>query len=208
MKILTIVTFLASSFFAQAQYDPDALAVLNAMSAKYKQIGAYSAKFTQELSNESAGISEELSGEITVKDEMYVLKMAGQEIYNNGTDVFNYSPDIKEVTIATFEPEDQEITLSNIYDLYKDGYKYNLMSVNQAGDRIVELDPESKDKSYYKIRMVIDKNDDLKRFTVFERSGNKYQYTIENFEKENNLSEDFFTFNPDDYPKVEVVDFR
>lgn len=195
-------------FGAQAQYDPKALEVLDAMSEKYKQIDAFSANFTQTMINESADLNETISGEITVKDDMYVLKVAGQEIYNNGEDVYSYNPENEEVTVDTYRPEDQEITLGNIYDLYKEGFKYALVSKNNAGERIIELDPESKDKSYHKIRMTIDKNNDLKQFTVFERSGNKYIYEIKDFKKKPDVDDSYFTFDPSKYPNVEVIDFR
>jgi len=207
-KYLYILIAFFFSYGSQAQYDPDALAVLNSMSEKYKAMGPYSADFTQELINESAGINDKIDGSIVVSEDMYVLKVAGQEIYNNGTDVFSYSEEIEEVTVSTYEPEEQEITLGNIYDLYKDGFKYVLMGVNQKGDRMVELDPESKDKSYFKIKLVIDKNDELNRFTVMERSGNQYVYSIKSLEKKPSISEAYFTFDDSKYPDVEIIDFR
>ncbi|MFY0605150.1 MAG: outer membrane lipoprotein carrier protein LolA [Cyclobacteriaceae bacterium] len=205
--IYTLLT-ICVGFSASAQYDPDALEVLNAMSSKYKEMGPYGADFTQELVNESAGINDKITGSIVVSEDKYVLKVAGQEIYNNGTDVYSYSEEISEVTISTYEPEEQEISVSNIYDLYKDGFKYILMATNQKGDRMVELDPESKDKSYFKIKLVIDKNDALKKFTVMERSGNQYIYSINSLEKKPDLTSDYFTFDESKYPDVEVIDFR
>lgn len=207
-KLIYLLPVLFLSLSAEAQYDPDALKVLNAMSSKYKNINAFTANFTQELSNQSAGINEEIGGEITVKGDMYVLKISGQEIYNNGVDVYSFNPEIDEVTVDTYFPEDQEISLGNIWDLYQEGFKYSLMSVNRNGDRLIELDPESKDKSYYKIRMVIDKEDNLQKFTVFERSGNQYVYTIENFQSKPGIKDEYFTFDPSKYPDVEVIDFR
>ncbi len=205
--IYTLIIF-CLAFGTQAQYDPEALTVLNAMSEKYKEMGPYAADFTQELINEAAGINDQIGGSIVVSEDKYVLKIAGQEIYNNGTDVYSYSAEIEEVTISTYEPEDQEITLGNIYDLYKDGFKYVLMAVNQNGDRMVELDPESKDKSYFKIKLVIDKNNGLKKFTVMERSGNQYVYSINSLVKKPALTESYFTFDESKYPDVEVIDFR
>lgn len=207
-KLLYLVIAISLTFSATAQYDPQALDVLNAMSARYKNIEAFSADFTQQMLNESADLNETISGEITVKGSMYVLKVAGQEIYNNGEDVFSFNPELEEVTIDTYAPEDQEISLGNIYDLYKKGFKYGLMSVNKEGDRIIELDPESKDKSYYKIRMIIDKDNNLKKFTVFERSGNQYVYTIKEFKARTDLKDSYFTFDTKKYPNVEVIDFR
>ncbi|MEQ8473338.1 MAG: outer membrane lipoprotein carrier protein LolA [Marinoscillum sp.] len=206
-KLIYVFVIICAALGANAQYDPEALIVLDAMSSKYKKIGSFEASFTQEMINESAKINETIKGEIAVKGDMYVLKVAGQEIFNNGVDVYSYSEELEEVTVSTYQPEEQDITLGNIYDLYKDGFKYNLASKSSNGDRLVELDPESKEKSYYKIKLVIDKNDDLKEFTVFEHSGNKYIYKIKGF-KEKNLTDEFFTFNVDDHPDVEVIDFR
>lgn len=209
MKKFFLLTLLSSvSLLSFGQYDPDALAVLNAMSAKYKNMGAYEASFTQEMVNKTANVNESIKGSITVKGNKYLLKVAGQEIYNNGKDVYSYSEELAEVTVNTYQPEEEEITLSNIYDLYKSGFKYILMATSQNGDRTVELDPESKDKSYYKIKLVVDKGDNLKKFTVMEKSGNTYVYTIESFAKKTGITDAFFTFDESKHPNVEVIDFR
>lgn len=210
-KMKTLLYSLALVFCLSAtyaQHDPKAREVLDAMSEKYKNMGAYSAKFTQELKNESAAIDESITGQITIKDNMYLLKVAGQEIYNDGTNVYSFSEEFQEVTISPYEPEGEEITPGNIYNLYKDGFKYGLMSQSNKGDKVIELDPIKKDKTYFKIRLVIDAEDNLKRFTVFERSGNQYVYTIKNFQLEEELKDEYFTFNTDANPDVEVIDFR
>jgi outer membrane lipoprotein-sorting protein len=191
-----------------AQYDPEALDILNSMSAKYKSMEAFSADFTQEMINESVGLSEKLKGEIIVKDNMYYLKVADQEVFNNGEDMWNYSKDIKEVTVAPYDPNEQEISLNNIFDIYQEGFKYVLMGYTEDGARIIDLDPESRDKTYYKIRMIINSQDELQKFTVFERKGNNYVYTIEKFEQLRNVPNSKFTFNTSKNPNVEVIDFR
>ena len=191
----------------KAQYDPQALQVLDAMSNKYRQVEAFKAEFSQQLINESAGLDETISGRIAVKGGMFVLDVAGQRIFNNGTDVFSYNPEIKEVTISPYDPEDQEINLGNVYDLYKKGFKYNLAETTPEGDRIIELDPESRDKSYFKIKMNINAKDELNSFTVFERTGNKYTYLINAFMPAD-LPDSHFTFDVSKYPNVEVIDFR
>lgn len=206
-KLLTAIFAITISLQINAQYDPEALAVLDAMSAKYKKIEAFTAEFSQKLTNESAQLDETISGKILVKGEKFVLEVAGQKIYNNGTDVFTYNEELREVTISTNEPDEAEISINNVYDLYKKGFKYGLMSTMANGDRIIELDPESRDKSYFKIRMVINAKDELKAFTVFERTGNKYLYSINSFQP-TSLTDSFFTFDPSKYPNVEVIDFR
>lgn len=208
MKKLLIALFtIAIIFQTNGQYDPEALTVLDAMSANYKKIEAFTAEFSQKLTNESAQLDETISGKVSVKGEKFVLDVAGQKIFNNGTDVYTYNAEVNEVTVATNDPDDAEISINNVYDLYKKGFKYALMSTMSNGDRIIELDPESRDKSYFKIRMVINSKDELKAFTVFERTGNKYLYSINSFTP-TSLSDAYFTFDASKYPNVEVIDFR
>ncbi len=193
---------------SQAQYDPEAKSVLDAMSAKYKKMTAFSANFKQKIENKMAGVNEEIEGKITVKGEKFKLEMMDTEIYNNGKETWVYTPELQEVTVSPNDQEEEEITPGNVYDIYKKGFKYALISVLSSGDRVIELDPESRDKTYHKIRLIITANDDLKTFSVFEKSGNKYVYNITNFKSISSLSDSFFTFDPKKYPKVEVIDFR
>lgn len=210
MKNLLLLLSISISLNAYSQYDEDALTVLNSMSAKYKNISAYSADFVQKMENKDVGINESFEGTITVKGDMYIIKASGQEIYNNGTDIWSYNPDIAEVTVTTYEPEEQEINMGNIYDLYQDGFKYNLVKSNNKGDRFVELDPEDKSKSYFKIKMTINSQDELNEFTVLDKSGNTYIYIIKSFEEKPDLKDAVFSFNPnsDELKEIEVIDFR
>jgi len=204
--IATLLT-LAGYFSTVAQYDPEALTILDAMSAKYKKIEAFKVKFTQKLTNESAALDETIEGDISVKGNMFYLEVAGQKIYNDGENIYTLNEEIAEVTISQYIEEESEITLSNVYDLYKDGFKYALMATLPRGDNVIELDPEDRDKTYFKIRMVIDATNSLKSFTVFEKTGNKYLYDIGSFE-ETSLDDSYFKFDSKKYPDVEVIDFR
>ena len=194
-------------FRINAQYDPAALSVLDAMSSKYKNIDTFKASFSQKLTNESAGLDETISGDIAIKGDKYVLEVASQKIFNDGEDIYSYNAEINEVTISTYDPEESEITLSNVYDLYKKGVKYALIEIKPNGDRLIELSPESREKSYFKIRMTIDAKDELKSFTIFEHSGNKYIYSINSFVP-TVLNDSYFTFDTSKYPSVEMIDFR
>lgn len=208
MKKLFIATLsLLILLQVNAQYDPSALAVLDAMSAKYKEVTSFKASFSQKLTNESAGLDETISGDISVKGDKFVLDVVGQKIFNNGTDVYTFNEELNEVTISPYDAEESEITLSNVYDLYKKGFKYVLAETKSNGDRVIELDPESRDKSYFKIKMTIDSQDELKSFTVFERTGNKYVYSINSFTP-TPFNDNYFTFDTSKYPGVEVIDFR
>jgi outer membrane lipoprotein carrier protein len=212
-KLVSIALFGLFLSTASAQYDPKALEILDAMSKKYKAIPAFEANISYTLSNEIEKVNEEFKGKITVKGEKYRLALPEQEVINNGTTVWTYLPDAKEVNIDNFDPgSDEEVNISRIFDMYKKGFKYLYLQDKTEGGVVyeeIDLVPEKKDAKYFKIKMMISKKDkSLSNFTMFDKSGNRYKYSITKFNPAVKLDDSFFTFDPKKYPGVEVVDLR
>lgn len=197
---------------SMAQYDQKALDILDAMSAKYKKIPSYSAQFSSSLINETDGINEKFTGKIVVKGEKYRLEMEEQVVINNGKTVWTYLPDINEVNIDNYYPEEGEIAPSKIYDAYKNGYKYILIgneTIESVSHSVIDLVPNDKDAQFFKIKLYIsDKDYSLKNWTMFDRSGSKYRYSIKDFDAKNTLNDSMFSFDTAKYPGVEVIDLR
>jgi outer membrane lipoprotein carrier protein len=200
------------STLAQAQYDEKALAALKAMSAKYKSIPSFSANISSSLINEAEGIREEVKGEITVKGEKYFLKLSEQEVINDGKTIWTFLVDLNEVNVENYSPSDDEMTPSKIYSAdYTKGYKYILMGEQTlAGVLCQEIDliPSSRSAQFFKIKLFISKKDNtLQSWTMFDRTGNKYVYTISKFIQKP-VPDSFFSFDKSKYPGVEIVDLR
>ncbi|MFZ5971472.1 MAG: LolA family protein [Bacteroidota bacterium] len=208
--VLAFFTFLSLS--ALAQYDPKALEILEAMSKKYKAIEAFEADISYTLSNDVEKINEEFKGKITVKGEKFRLALPEQEVYNNGTTVWTYLPDAKEVNIDNFDPDSDDINPSKIYEIYKKGFKYLYLSDKTEGGVVceeVDLVPDKKDAQYFKIKMMIVKKDkSIQSWTMYDKAGNRYKYTISKFNPNLKVDDAFFTFDPKKYPGVEVIDLR
>jgi outer membrane lipoprotein carrier protein len=205
-----ILMFLGTASFAQ--YDPKALEILEAMSKKYKAITTFEASLTSSLTNESEGVKEEFKGKITVKGEKFRLSLDDQEIINNGTTVWTYLPSAKEVNIDNYDPDSDDINPIKIFDIYKKGFKYlYLADKTEAGVVLEEIDlvPEKKDAQYFKIKMMIVKKDkSIQSWTMFDKSGNRYKYTITKFTPNIKADDALFTFDPKKYPGIEVIDLR
>jgi len=212
MKKLFFAALLLIAGSAHAQYDPKALEILEAMSKKYKAITAFEANLTSGLSNESEGVSEEFKGKITVKGDKFKLVLDDQEVINNGTTVWTYLPSAKEVNIDNFDPGSDEVNPTKIFDMYKKGFKYLYLADKTEGGVVceeVDLVPEKKDAQYFKIKMMISKKDkSIQSWTMFDRSGNRYKYTITKFVPNVKVDDSFFTFDVKKYPGVEVIDLR
>ncbi|MCZ6521375.1 MAG: outer membrane lipoprotein carrier protein LolA [Bacteroidetes bacterium] len=214
MKTILLISALVIGLIqcVLGQYDPKAREVLDAMSNKYQSIPSFKASITHTLENQQENLNEEFSGDITVKGDMYRLDMGGQEVINNGVTLWTYLEDVNEVNIADYDPEDEELSPSKIYDLYKTGYKYILIEeLPNQGDSydIVDLIPEDKDNQFFKIRMVISKKEHtLKSWQMFDKTGNVYTYQITDFNPNLDISDSFFVFDASAYEGVEVIDFR
>lgn len=214
MRRISLSIFLIV-FFNQivfAQYDPRALAILDNMSNKYQNIGAYLANFTYALQNEQEGISESFDGTLLVDGDKFRLIMAGQEIYCNGITVWTYIEEINEVNIDNYYPDEMEMSPSNIYSAYKKGFKYQYIEeVKKNGNttQIVDLVPEDSGSPFFKIRLSIGKeNLNLNGWEIFDKNGNRYNYTVNTFQNKSIKDPKEFEFEVKRYPGVEVIDLR
>ncbi|HYC85430.1 MAG TPA: outer membrane lipoprotein carrier protein LolA [Chryseosolibacter sp.] len=206
---LLMVLFVKVGF---GQYDPKALEILDAVSKKYRSIPGFEANISYTLTNETEKVNEEFKGKITVKGDKFKLVFPEQEVINNGTTLWTYLPEAKEVNIDNYDPDSDELNLSKFYDIYKKGYKYLYLEDKTEGGvlcEVVDLVPEKKDAQFFKVRMNISKKDkSVQSFVMFDKGGNKYKYTITKFAPNGAIPDAFFTFDPKKYPGVDVIDLR
>lgn len=197
---------------ASAQYDPKALQSLDAMSKKYKGIPAFEANISYVLTNDVEKVNEEFKGKITVKGDKFRLALPEQEVINNGSTVWTYLPEAKEVNIDNYDPNSEDVNPSKIYDIYKKGFKYLYLQDKTEGGVLceeIDLVPEKKDAQFFKIKMFISKKDKaIQSWVMFDKGGNRYKYTISKFNPNVKVDDSFFAFDLKKYPGVEVVDLR
>jgi outer membrane lipoprotein-sorting protein len=195
-----------------AQYDPKALEVLDAMSKKYRAMSSFEANISYTLTNETEKINEEFKGKITVKGDKFRLALPGQEVINNGTTIWTYLPEAKEVNIDNVDAKSDEVTPSKFYEIYKKDYKYLYLeekTENGALCEVIDLVPEKKDAQFFKIRMnIVKKDKSIQSWTMFDKGGNKYRYSLTKFTPNVKVDDAFFTFDAKKYPGVEVIDLR
>ena len=213
-SFLLTALILAMSIMVLAQQDPKAKEILDAMSNKYKSISSFQADLSYTMTNTTEGIDESYNGKIAVKGDMYRLMMQDQEIYNDGTTIWTFLPNLDEpeVTIDNNNPEGGDITPSSIFNIYQEGYKYlylNSANIDSKSYDIVDLVPNDKDAQYFKVRIEIGTKDRLLRtFTLFDREGSEYSYLITNFKSDINLSDAYFRFDTSKLTEDQIIDIR
>lgn len=207
-KILVIAALLASSLL-QAQSDKRATAILDAMSNKYKTMTSFKVAFT--YTNE--GSKETLKGDATVKGTKFRLKMAGQEIFNDGKVMTTYIKESNEATVNNYDPKEVgDIDPTKVYTIYKKGYKYVFIEeVTESGRvfEVVELSPEKKESKVSKVQIKVDKKDkSVKSWKVIQRSGQRLTFKVDKLTPNVKVEDKFFAFDPAQYKGVEVIDLR
>lgn len=202
-----IVMFMTTMATAQ-----NAKAILDGMSTKYKAIHSFTSDIDYTMINKADNINDTFKGSIAVKGDMYSLKMGGQEVINNGVTVWTYLPDDNEVNIDNHSAEAGDITPSSIYNIYKEGFTYVLLTPVTIGGikyDVVDLISTDNEAQFYKIRLEIAQSDKtLGKFTMFDNEGSEFSYTITKFNSKVNLKDSDFSFDEANHKGVEVIDLR
>src|SRR5688572_3061734 len=120
LYFLAFATVFTTFSFAQAKNDPAAKAILDAVSAKFKTFKTVQATFTYKVENAAGKALSTKTGTILMKGTQYRVSFSGQEIFSNGTTVWNYDKASNEVTINKLDASSGNITpqklFSNFYD--------------------------------------------------------------------------------------------
>lgn len=213
-KIIGLIAVLFIVIQAFAQQDPKAKTLLDALSAKTKSYSTIRAQFSIALENMKDNVKEEFSGSILMKGEKYRLSAMGSETYFNGKTIWTYLEEVGEVYIS--EPQEEENSVlsnpSKLFTIYQEDFKYRYIAdVTQSGKQLAEIDlyPEDLKQQFSRIKLFIDKAKlQIESAMVFGKDGNTYIFTVKTFQTNVVVKDSDFTFNPDAYKGVEIIDMR
>lgn len=211
--LYTLFLLVFFAFSAQAQKDPKAKTILDAMSEKFQAMNGFTASFDYTF-QDGTGTGDRQSGEIAVKGEQYRLKLPDQEIFNDSKTVWTFieSDNYKEVTINDADQMEGELTPSNIYRLYESGYGYQLIGEKQFQGKtaqVVELLAEKNNAPFEQVKLMIDKSShNLLGWEMYDGQGGVFSYAFKNLKTDANLASNYFVFDPKKYPGVEIIDLR
>ena len=211
--LILIANLLIISNLTMAQKDKKATAILDEMSKKYQTMKSFSAAFTYGVEGTNAKMTESYKGDVTVKGAKFRLKMAGQDVFANGKDLYTYVKETNECSVTEFNPSEmEELSPTKIYTIYKKGYKYVFLEEVKEGSQfyeVVELSPEDKSSKVAKVQIKIDKKDkSVKSWKVWDKSGKRTVFRVDKFVPNSPAEDGMFTFDKKKYPGVEVVDLR
>ncbi len=215
MKSKSLILALAlsavtSGLTLSAQKDPEAVRVLSEFSKKATSAPSVKIDFTVETNDTREGDITTTSGSAVIAGDSYRVTMEDNIIRSDGKTVWNYMPDVNEVTITEPDPDDGSFMAkpSLLFSMYEKGYKVRLLEQN-AREWVIDLYPEDINVSLVRIRLRIGKSlYDLKEAEYRTKDGISVTLTADKYDLTFRPGPGYFAFNPTDYKGVEVIDMR
>lgn len=213
-KIYLSALLFCTSLLAIAQpSDPAAKAILDGVSAKFKTFTTVQATFVYKVENASGKALSTKTGTLLLKGLKYKVTFSGQEIFCNGTTIWNYDKAANEVTISKLDASSGMITPQKLFtNFYNNDFRYILNGEKTVSGKVVqeiEMTPLDKSKPFFKVYLQVDKAAKTIYSTkVLENAGNRYSYTVSTMKTNTPIADNVFTFDKTKYPGVEEVDLR
>lgn len=216
-QILSVAILILAMFFSvKAQppkgagnSDPAAKKILDAVSAKFKTFKSVQSNFSLKIENAANKIMGNKTGTVYMKGTRYRIKVSGQDIFCDGSNVWTVDVAAKEITLTKLDPSNNTITPQKLFtNFYDKDFLYKLNS-DTKGVQEIELTPIDKSKMFHKVIVFINKvTQTISSTKVFEKAGNRYTYTVSGMNTKGIIPDATFTFNQKNYPGMELVDLR
>jgi len=158
----------------------------------------------------AGGDTYDMSGKFVLKNEKFTVDMPEMKIWFDGKTMWNYSPQVNEVTIT--EPDKTEIASVNPLLFIK--------NVNQSCTKKIKETQSSKNQTiilvskttnvdFEKIELTVEKTtNNPVTIMIYGKNKSIIEFNIKNQKIEKNIDNSVFTFNKNNYKGVYVNDLR
>ncbi|MGO4819301.1 LolA family protein [Flavobacterium sp. W22_SRS_FP1] len=209
MKKLILISFiLLFSFSTQAQ-DKKAKALLDQVTSKVRSYNNIVIDFKYSLNNAKENINQDSKGNVTMKDDQYVLNFMGITKIFDGKKTYTIVPEDEEISISSLnEKDDNTITPSKMLTFFNSGYRYSmdiLQDVRGRKIQYIKLIPTNAKDQRKEILLGIDvQTKHIYNLIEMGKKGTKTTLTVNSFKTNQPLSKNQFTFTESKYPNYYI----
>ena len=206
--LFQITALLLFSFSIQAQ-DKEAKDLLNQVTTKIKSYDNIVIDFKYSLNNSKENINQDSKGNVTMKDNQYVLNFMGVTKIFDGKKTYTIVPEDEEITVSTVnEKDDSAITPSKMLTFFNSGYKCSmdlLQDIKGRKIRYIKLVPTNAKDPRKEILLGIDvQTKHIYNLIETGKKGTKTTLTVNSFKTNQPLSKNQFTFVASKYPNYYI----
>jgi outer membrane lipoprotein-sorting protein len=209
MKKLILISFtLLFSFSTQAQ-DKKAKALLDQVTSKVRSYQNIVIDFKYSLSNAKENINQDSKGNVTMKNDQYMLNFMGITKIFDGKKTYTIVPEDEEISISSLnEKDDNAITPSKMLTFFNSGYKYSmdvLQDVRGRKIQYIKLIPTNAKDQRKEILLGIDvQTKHIYNLIEMGKKGTKTTLTVNSFKTNQPLSKNQFIFAESKYPNYYI----
>jgi outer membrane lipoprotein-sorting protein len=208
--VIYISAFIILSFNALGQNDPKAISILDKFSSVATGAPSVSMKFLLVTNDQIEHTNDTLTGSVVLSKNNYKLDLPDNIIWFNGETSWSYLPAEKEVTITKPDKNDNSFQSrpSTIFTMYKKGYKSRLVE-EKSDTYVIDLYPEDLNNELIRVRLFINStNLNLKSLEYKRRDGITVTLIVKDYSLKQNPGSAFFSFSPEKYKDIDVIDMR
>ena len=206
--LIFILLTLSIHSYAQDEKSNEILQQLSINTQAYKNIDV---DFNFKFENVTQEISENQKGNIKIVSNKFRLELNQQIIISDDTTQWIYLKESNELQIMEYDSLDDMISPNKLFTIYEEGYKNSYVELKNESDitlHIIDLFP-IESNAFQKIQLQINSEKiQLHNIILFDKNGGSFTYLITKFSTDNNLDDNLFKFNSEEYPEIEIIDLR
>jgi outer membrane lipoprotein carrier protein len=210
IDIFIFSAVLLQTLNAYGQKDQEAVKILDKFSTNALGAPSVAMKFDLVTIDQMENTDDTLTGSIILCKDKYKLDLIDNIIWFNGETSWSYLTAEKEVTITKADKKDNSFQNrpSAIFSMYKKGYKSKLIE-ERSDLYIVDLYPEDIKSDLLRVRLSIGKSLlNLRSLEYKKRDGIVITLHVHEYDLKQKPDPGTFTFQPDKFKGVEVIDMR
>ena len=193
-----------------AQGESQAKTILDKASSTMKSYSNLSMDFDYVLDNKAEDVKQEMSGDVILEGEKYVVNLFGSTQIFDGSNTYTIIPENEEVNISDSDlDEENTFTPSKFYSFYQSGYTYTideLKKINGRNIQFVKLTPIDTNSEIDNILVGIDtKTNHI--YQVIEIGANQTRtiLTAKNIKTNQEIKSSIFTFDQKKYEDLNYM---
>lgn len=209
MKNFILIAFILLSSFSMQAQDKKAKALLDQVTSKVRSYDNIVIEFKYSLNNSKENINQDSKGNVTMKDNQYILNFMGITKIFDGKKTYTIVPEDEEISISSFnEKDDSAITPSKMLTFFNSGYTYSmdiLQDVRGRKIQYIKLIPTSAKDQRKEILLGIDvQTKHIYNLIEMGKKGTKTTLTVNSFKTNQPLSKNQFIFAESKYPNYYI----
>jgi outer membrane lipoprotein carrier protein len=209
VSILIAILFVGFGF---AQDEDKAKEILDKASAKMKGYSTLTIKFGLTIKTVDSDDPIKQNGTIQIKDGKYKLDMDDQEVYNDGKTITTFLEEDNECYTSEVDEADEDfISPEDLLTIWEDGYKFKYGGdteyAKEKCDVIFLYPTNPKLSKFHTIKLLI--NQETNRVVWIHlkgKDGSKMTYKLLDLQRDLEMDDSTFEFNPAEHPGVECYD--